>query len=586
MAHPEDKPDGRQASGNDLVVDQKNTSASTATVETKNAELSPVKPTSILITPGTGATRRKTVSFGAQVANNEGKKSMAQGRSGLPSDFPGKFPSPWTPKVTEKDAEQNAQTERGRATKLTKTLYSIRESSRSRTEPQNADVKDDTTDLVQPKSESAQYWKQEYEHYAARTKQEMRKLVTKQKLAKSFARHKDTEVTELAGRLRNERRKVEKLESRTSELEAQMQEYRDGLAKAKTELETSKQRAIETLDEVKKQSNQQELVEWQEQQRRMTRELREAREESSSLRIERDTLRSELDEAKRANAKERRSRNRTDNHGNQASMDIWADAVGGTQVSADSVRTTIRTSPVNRVTAENSPLVSRNPDNKYNTPPKQTSPQQEAEFPSPKAVDSRKSQKTKSPSQNHSLFDSSLPLPQPSPETASLAHLPNPDASTTDLPPSSPLPNDAMSVPIRSFCPINRISDKPISKLPRKDSVVSKKEMKKENVQPNTNSRGNNKHNAHPTNDNLQVPAIRPSIQTKTSTKENAVPQNTLARASPGASTGEAGERRASSLVTRGGRQVSEDQIVAAQKRVDDRKKARELEATKPVSFR
>lgn len=45
----------------------------------------------ILMTPGTAATRRKTVSFGAHVVDNEGKKSIVPGRSGLPNNCPGNF---------------------------------------------------------------------------------------------------------------------------------------------------------------------------------------------------------------------------------------------------------------------------------------------------------------------------------------------------------------------------------------------------------------------------------------------------------------------------------------------------------------
>ena len=46
----------------------------------------------ILMTPGTAAARRKTVTFGDHVVDNEEKRPV---KSGLPDDCPGKFPSPW-----------------------------------------------------------------------------------------------------------------------------------------------------------------------------------------------------------------------------------------------------------------------------------------------------------------------------------------------------------------------------------------------------------------------------------------------------------------------------------------------------------
>ena len=552
-----------------------------------------MKPTSILMTPGTGAARRKTVSFGAQVANNDGKRSLAQGQSGLPNNFPGKFPSPWTPKTTEKGNVKHAKPGRGRATKLTATLHSVRESSQSRVESQNEDGANYQEKQTQLQPESDQYWTKEYERYTAKTKQEMRKLLTKQKMAKSFARVKDTEVTELAGKLRDERRKVQKLESKTLELETQMKEYQASLDKAREELKIVNQETAAKAANSKEQVNQQEATELQERQRKISKELHEAREESSTLRVERNNLRRELDEAHGAAVRDRRVRNRTDNKGSSPLVDIWADAVGSTPASAESVKTVIKSSPAKRShsTTERSPLISFDGDkDQYSTPPKQTS-QEKQKDPSPKAVIPIGEQKRDSERYQPSLLDSSLPLPEPPSNLSSPFRDSKDKESPLHMVPSSPYPNDAMSVPIRSFNPIN--ATQPISKAPRKHSVVSKKETKKENVNPISASRSNNKHNsdntAHPTNDNLQVPALRPSTQIKTSTKENSVPQNTLARLSPGAPNleGIMGEtQRKTSLTTKTGREVSQEKLAEAKKRVEDRKKSREMETSKPVSFR
>ena len=593
IAPTEDEMKSEQPARANATSSPEKRATSAEVLEAKNFGSSPVKPASILMTPGTGATRRKTVSFRAQVATNEARKSLKQSRSGLPNDFPGKFPSPWTPKTVEKHAEQQNHTEQARATKLTRSLYDVRESSRSGAESQGIGEGDHTTEFDQPKSKSGQYWKQEYEQYTVNTKQEMKKLVTKQRLAKSYARQKDSEVTELAGMLRDERRKTQKLQARTSELEAQMQEYQNALTQTKEELALSRQYANEKIVEARNHSNEQDSAEWQVQQRRTSRELREAREESSTLRIERDNLRKQLDEA-RLGARDRRARNRADNDGSQAPLDIWADAIGGTPASAESVKTIIKSSPAKQPhpRTETSPMVAQDLDSKYKTPPKQISPPYKPQFPPTQDIESTKQQNTKRSPRYRKSIDSSLSLPQPSPEPSALIQQTELKDSIVDMPPSSPFPNDAMAVPIRSSFPNANTTTQPIGKPPRKNSVVSKKETKKENINPHVSGRANNKHNVnadadgHSANDNLQVPAIRPSTQTKTSTKENAVPQNTLARASPGAPSAEGGERRTSSLVTRQGRAVSDEKFAEAQKRIEERKKARQMDTSRPMSFR
>ena len=78
------------------------------------------KPQGILLTPGTATVRRKTVSFGDGVFDNEGKDAI--GKSGVPNDCPGKFPSPYTPKP-----KVNENLEPARRTALTETLEAARD---------------------------------------------------------------------------------------------------------------------------------------------------------------------------------------------------------------------------------------------------------------------------------------------------------------------------------------------------------------------------------------------------------------------------------------------------------------------------
>ncbi|KAI9746493.1 MAG: hypothetical protein M1818_000206 [Claussenomyces sp. TS43310] len=226
----------------------------------KSDNMSPIKPQGILMTPGTAAARRKTVSFGTSVVDNEGK--VAAGRSGLPNDFPGKFPSPWTPKI-----ENSSQT--ARQTSLTKALESARDGRSKKTDLTKAPIPDSmslstsdpkkaekivethtagetsqscrpqscatmsadtnadmTLDLNKPHSQSGKYWKMEYERYHEEAKVEMKKLVKYKQLAKSYARKKDDEALDLVERLHEEQRKVVAMEEKLTELAAYVAQKR------------------------------------------------------------------------------------------------------------------------------------------------------------------------------------------------------------------------------------------------------------------------------------------------------------------------------------------------------------------------
>ncbi|EON66008.1 hypothetical protein W97_05251 [Coniosporium apollinis CBS 100218] len=184
------------------------------------------KPNGILMTPGTAATRRKTVSFGAHVVDNEGKKSTVPGRSGLPNNCPGKFPSPWTPKAGDATAEPVR-------TKLTAALFEARDSSsKPKAKARAKDDADITLDVTEPRSESGRYWKEKYESYSEKSEKDVKKLITKQQLAKNYAKKKDEETMELATRLEDERKRHKK---REKGLEAQMKDYQERLRQSMAE---------------------------------------------------------------------------------------------------------------------------------------------------------------------------------------------------------------------------------------------------------------------------------------------------------------------------------------------------------------
>jgi hypothetical protein len=178
------------------------------------------KPNGILMTPRTASKEKKTVSFGAHVKDNEGKKTS---RSGIPNDCPGKFPSPWTP-GTELKVEPASDSKL--RTKLTEALYDARTTSQPRSgqKPKSRDDSDITLDLGAPRSESGKYWKEQYESYAEKSETQMRQLVKKQQVAKNYAKKKDGEAMEAATRLAEERRRSRNRERETERQNKDLQE--------------------------------------------------------------------------------------------------------------------------------------------------------------------------------------------------------------------------------------------------------------------------------------------------------------------------------------------------------------------------
>ena len=170
------------------------------------------------------------MSFGSQVLDNE-EKQVNTGKSGIPNDCPGKFPSPWTP-GTHLNLE--AQSDRRPRTKLTEALLDARTTAQPKPgqKPKARDDSDITIDLGAPRSESGKYWKEQNEKYAERSEKEMKKVIAKQQLAKKFAMKKDGEVTELATKLEHERKQFR---IRERDLEQQNREYQERLHTAMSE---------------------------------------------------------------------------------------------------------------------------------------------------------------------------------------------------------------------------------------------------------------------------------------------------------------------------------------------------------------
>ncbi|MCJ1456614.1 hypothetical protein MMC28_006976 [Mycoblastus sanguinarius] len=196
--------------------------------------LSPTR--GILLTPGTGATRRKTVSFGNLTANlqrKEDETSTAHGGLELRS----------ITAANDKGSEAPARIQ-PRQSSLTKTLIELSKQKVYESAapdgpvvpaPPNApvpgnDIKkeplepvtDNTVDLSQPLSRSGQHWKAEYEQYHKRSNREMKKIIKYGQNVKSYAVKKDSEATNLGEKLKKELDKVATMEAKVSKLATQL----------------------------------------------------------------------------------------------------------------------------------------------------------------------------------------------------------------------------------------------------------------------------------------------------------------------------------------------------------------------------
>lgn len=190
-----------------------------------------MKPAGILLTPGTGTTRRKRVSFGHDVKQGSAGTARAS-TTGLPDECPGKFPSPWIDRL-------EAGTQPRPKTKLQQAMESSRKGNSGSDEmdfatqtkePEDAweEVDDEsdfeadvTMDLNEPHSRSGKYWKSYFETYHSDAKTEMEKLVKYKHLAKSYAKMKDAEALELNQKLKDEQDKVKAMEDKVAEMTRQ-----------------------------------------------------------------------------------------------------------------------------------------------------------------------------------------------------------------------------------------------------------------------------------------------------------------------------------------------------------------------------
>ncbi|KAF3925535.1 hypothetical protein ABW21_db0200903 [Orbilia brochopaga] len=217
-------------------------------------------PQSILVTPGNTISKKKTVSFGPDQFHEDTicyETRTGRIRSGLPSSYPGKFPSPWTPKVTNdfpkkraKDIRvddieifedqakplKSAQKSRSRFDKDTGRDFAL--TSKPRDEVKSVDEQinalrentarindmigeaaeepvhdgDVTVNLDEPRSRSGVYWKERYSTDINQAEKKVEFYKARKDTTIEFASKKDEQCANLAARLKEEmelRRKMQ-----------------------------------------------------------------------------------------------------------------------------------------------------------------------------------------------------------------------------------------------------------------------------------------------------------------------------------------------------------------------------------------
>lgn len=214
-------------------------------IRSKNDRLlSPAK--GILVTPGTAANKRKTVSFGNFTV---GAKDRFDPFTGQPIAVAREEPTPIQATATESPKHQEGQpvlTKSSFETHLevskrriggnAKTQHSVIDAKPtegrapgtnivSQGIPQDA-VRDITVDLNIPCSRSGKHWKGEYDQYHRKSNREMRRLIQHGQTIKSYAQKKDSEASSLHQKLDKEMAKATSMEARVSELAVELANVR------------------------------------------------------------------------------------------------------------------------------------------------------------------------------------------------------------------------------------------------------------------------------------------------------------------------------------------------------------------------
>jgi myosin heavy subunit len=209
------------------MIDKKPAPAAAAPVASNFQSPAP-KPPGILLTPGTGTTRRKRVSFGHDV--KAGANHPTDDDSGNALFNSANKDKQSRPKSKLQQALENSRSKSKKSAEPTNPRPETKDPVEdvweevSDAEDRDPDV---TVDLNIPQSQSGKYWKSCFESYHADAKAEMEKLVKYKELAKSYAKMKDSEALDLQQKLQEERDRVQQMEKKVAELANQIRTSRE-----------------------------------------------------------------------------------------------------------------------------------------------------------------------------------------------------------------------------------------------------------------------------------------------------------------------------------------------------------------------
>jgi hypothetical protein len=170
----------------------------------RETSATPSKPQGILLTPGTGTTRRKRVSFGHEVPSKLASKTAQVGPR----------------KISQQDPKTRSNVSAKQENKAISSLSDQKQDDSDEWEEagdEDYSTNDITLDLNEPHSQSGKYWKEEFQRYHEDAKAELEKLLKYKQLAKTYAQQKDAEAIQLAEKLREEQQKVVQMERMIAE---------------------------------------------------------------------------------------------------------------------------------------------------------------------------------------------------------------------------------------------------------------------------------------------------------------------------------------------------------------------------------
>ncbi|KAJ5626851.1 Spindle-body formation-associated protein [Penicillium herquei] len=236
---------------NPISIPEKLDPTKTDPDSTVNPVGSPTK--SILVTPGTISNRRKTVSFGEGVVDNEGKRDSHSIKAvKTPPNPSGNLSTQWMTgsadgkprsKLTQTlmDARDNAtkNADSGKYSTVSSTADSVSSQPKDDSDPE-----DITLNMDEPRSESGKYWKTEFNNYRVRTNREIKKLIHYRTIAKSYARKKDSEALRLSEKLKEEEEKVAEMEKQVTRLASSIMGQESKVDKEQLIQDLTKQTAL------------------------------------------------------------------------------------------------------------------------------------------------------------------------------------------------------------------------------------------------------------------------------------------------------------------------------------------------------